>query len=67
MIKGLLRIDNCHFPFPGKDGNYYTIKIIDSKAYCGGHWKEVKLYDDGSTDLIYVCEMLVNYASEQRH
>lgn len=66
MIKKLLKIDDCFFYFPGRDGNYYCIDIKDSKVYCGGRWKEVKLYEDGCTDLIDVCEMLVNLCIEAR-
>lgn len=65
MNRKLLRIDDCHFNFPDRHGNYYTVDIKDSKVLCGGHWKEIKLYDDGSTDLIQVCRMFVNYASKQ--
>lgn len=65
MIKRLLKIDDCHFSFPDRDGNYYPIDIKNGKAYCCGCWKEVKLYNDGSTDLINVCEMLVDYALKQ--
>lgn len=38
---------------------YYRIEIRNGNAYCGQRWKEIKLYEDGSTDLMDVCEMLV--------
>ena len=40
------------------------IEIKNGNAYCGQHWKEIKLYDDGHTDMINVCEMLVKIQSE---
>ncbi len=60
MIKKLLKIDDCKFHFPNSKGDrYYLIEIKDGKVYCGNHWKEVKLYSDGTTDLISICEMLI--------
>jgi len=63
-MRRILKIDDCWFFFPGKDGMYYRIEIKNGNAYCGCHWKEIKLYDDGHTDMINVCEMLVQIQSE---
>lgn len=67
MIKRLLKIDDCHFYFLDRDGNYHLVEIRNNIVHCNGRWKEVKLYDDGSTDLIYVCEMLANLCIEEKH
>lgn len=58
-MKRILKIDDCWFFFPDGDGMYYRIEIRNGNAYCGQRWKEIKLYEDGSTDLMDVCEMLV--------
>lgn len=63
-MRRILKIDDCWFFFLGKDGNYYRIEIRGGKAYCGNRWKEIKLYDDGHTDLTDVCEMLIKIQSE---
>lgn len=63
MIK-LLKIDDCYFYFPDKNKNYHLISIKNGKIYCNNRWKEIKLYDDKRTNLIDICEMLVNYQLE---
>lgn len=54
-----LKIEDCWFFFPGENGRYYRIEIRNGNAYCGNRWKEIKLYPDGHTDLMNICEMLV--------
>lgn len=63
-MRRTLKIDDCWFFFPDKNGMYYRIEIQNGIAYCGGRWKEIKLYDDGHTDMIHVCEILVKIQSE---
>lgn len=62
MIKRLLKLEECCFMFPNENhSKYYSIFVKDgiAKLSINNTWKEIKIFDDGFTNLIEVCEMLI--------
>lgn len=67
MAFNLLKTQEVYFYYPDKERkNYHRMELKNGmlKDLYNNHWKEVKVFNDGFTDLIMTCELLVGIGED---